>query len=361
VENATEIIVTLSEGKLEYEAEVIGRDQKLDMALIKIKAAGDLPIVTLGDSDTLEIGEWVMAIGNPFGLGGTVTAGIVSQKGRVIGAGPYDNFIQTDASINPGNSGGPLFNMKGEVVGINTAIIAGGQGIGFAIPVNMAKDVLVQLKEHGRVTRGWIGVSIQTLTPELARSFGLKDPSGALVSSVNPGEPAEAGGLKAGDIILSFDGKPIGVLNDLPRVVASTPPGKSVEVVVTRDNKKKTLTVKVGRKRDEGAEEVARGEDKDGAGANRVGLSVQSLTPETAKKLGLADTGGVVVSYVSPESPAADAGLRRGDVVREINRRAITGVKDYKSAVSSAKSNGEMLFLIRRRESTIYVVVKLDG
>jgi serine protease Do len=285
----------------------------------------------------------------------------VSQKGRVIGAGPYDNFIQTDASINPGNSGGPLFNMRGEVVGINTAIIAGGQGIGFAIPVNMAKDVLKQLKEHGRVTRGWIGVSIQTLTPELARSFGLKEPSGALVSSVNPGEPAEAAGLKAGDIIVSFDNKKIGALNDLPRVVAATPPGRSVEVVVTRDKKKKTLTVKVGRKMDEGATEVARGEDKDGGGANSVGLSVQSLTPEMAKKLGLADTRGVIVSYVSPESPAADAGLRRGDVIREINRRAVTNAKDYKRTVSSAKSGEDLLFLIIRRESTIYVIVKLDG
>ena len=224
IEEASEIVVTLSESKVEYKAEVIGRDQKLDLALIKIKADSDLPTVKLGDSDSLEIGEWVMAIGNPFSLGGTVTVGIVSQKGRVIGAGPYDNFIQTDASINPGNSGGPLFNMNGDVVGINTAIVAGGQGIGFAIPVNMAKGVLGQLKEHGRVTRGWIGVSIQALTPELARSFGLKEPSGALVSSVNPGEPAESAGLKAGDIIVSFDSKKIGILSDLPRTVASTPP-----------------------------------------------------------------------------------------------------------------------------------------
>ena len=355
IEDATEVIVTFSEGRVEYKAEVIGRDQKLDLALIKIKADGDLPTVMLGDSDGLEIGEWVMAIGNPFGLGGTVTAGIVSQKGRVIGAGPYDNFIQTDASINPGNSGGPLFNMRGEVVGINTAIVAGGQGIGFAIPINMVKNVLGQLKKHGRVTRGWIGVSIQSLTPELARSFGLKEPSGALVSSVNRGEPAEAGGLKAGDIIVSFDGKKISVLNDLPRTVAATTPGKSVQVVVIRDDKRKTLTVKVGTKREEG--EIIEAKGPEGKGAGRVGLRVETVTSEMASRLGLDNTAGVIISQVAPDSPAEEAGLKRGDVIREINRRPVAGVKDYKRAVSSAKG-AELLFLIQRRGSTIYVVVK---
>src|SRR3990172_5453052 len=218
IENATEILVTLSgKDKLEYTAKVIGRDSQLDVALIKIETDEELPVAALGDSDKLEIGEWVVAIGNPFGLGGSVTAGIVSQKGRVIGAGPYDNFIQTDASINPGNSGGPLFNLKGEVVGINTAIIAGGQGIGFATPINMVKEILLQLKDTGHVTRGWIGVSIQELTPELAKSFGLKDTNAVLISSVNPTEPAHKGGLKAGDIVTSFDGRKITELSALPR------------------------------------------------------------------------------------------------------------------------------------------------
>src|SRR3972149_2214424 len=236
IENATEILVTLSgKDKLEYPAKVIGKDSQLDVALIKIEADGDLPVAALGDSDKLDIGEWVVAIGNPFGLGGSVTAGIVSQKGRVIGAGPYDNFIQTDASINPGNSGGPLFNLREEVGGLNTAIVAGGQGIGFATPINMVKEVLLQLKETGKVTRGWIGVSIQDLTPELARSFGLKEARGVLISSVNPGEPADQAGLKAGDIIVSFDGKPVNEISDLPRIVATTPPGKSVERKALRD------------------------------------------------------------------------------------------------------------------------------
>ncbi|MBI5233071.1 MAG: trypsin-like peptidase domain-containing protein, partial [Deltaproteobacteria bacterium] len=196
IEHATEIIVTLSEGKKEYKAEVIGADTKLDIALIKITTDGEPPVTVLGDSDELKVGEWVLAIGNPFGLGGTVTAGIVSQKGRVIGAGPYDNFLQTDASINPGNSGGPLFNLSGEVIGINTAIIAGGQGIGFATPINMVKDVLIQLKDKGKVTRGWIGVTIQEVTPELVKSFGLKDTKGVLISSTIPGDPADVGGIK---------------------------------------------------------------------------------------------------------------------------------------------------------------------
>jgi serine protease Do len=246
IENASEIIVTLSEGKKEYNAEIIGQDKNLDIALIRIHADNGLPVAALGDSDPLKIGEWVMAIGNPFGLGGSVTAGIVSQKGRAIGAGPYDNFIQTDASINPGNSGGPLFNTRGEVVGINTAIIAGGQGIGFATPINMVKDVLLQLKEHGSVTRGWIGVSIQELTPELAKTFGLKEPRGALISSVNPGDPADRAGIEAGDIIVSFDGKLIDELNDLPRVVASTAPGSTAAVRVIRNGREKNFTDNAG-------------------------------------------------------------------------------------------------------------------
>ncbi|MEK7841530.1 MAG: trypsin-like peptidase domain-containing protein, partial [Deltaproteobacteria bacterium] len=225
VENAEEIIVTLSDKKeKEYKAKLVGKDVRLDVALIKIDANGDLSVAALGDSDKVEIGEWVVAIGNPFGLVHTVTAGIVSAKGRVIGAGPYDNFIQTDAAINPGNSGGPLFNLKGEVVGINTAIIAGGQGVGFATPINMAKDILLQLKEKGSVTRGWIGVGIQEVTPDLAKSFGLKDKQGALVSSVQEGEPANKAGIKPGDIIVEFDGKEINEVSDLPRTVASITP-----------------------------------------------------------------------------------------------------------------------------------------
>ncbi|MEK7774038.1 MAG: PDZ domain-containing protein, partial [Deltaproteobacteria bacterium] len=317
---------------------------------------------SLGNSDNLQIGEWVLAIGNPFGLGGTVTAGIVSQKGRVIGAGPYDNFIQTDASINPGNSGGPLFNMRGEVVGINTAIIAGGQGIGFATPVNMAKDVLVQLKERGKVTRGWIGVSIQELTPDLAASFGLKETKGALVSSVAPGDPADKAGLKGGDIIVSFDGKPINELSDLPRTVASTRPGKNVELKVIRDGREKSMLITVGmRKEEEASAEEAPPEEKEAAPDKRFGLSVQPLTPEIAKKLGIAGTEGVIISSVRPDGPAAVVGLRRGDVIKEIDHKPVNNVKDYNRALAAVEKNESVLFLVMRGNNTLYVVIRPKG
>lgn len=357
IENATEIIVTLSEDKKEYKAIVVGQDQKLDIALIKIKPEEKLPIAVLGDSDELQIGEWVLAIGNPFGLGGTVTAGIVSQKGRVIGAGPYDNFLQTDASINPGNSGGPLFNTNGEVVGINTAIVAGGQGIGFATPINMVKEVLLQLKETGRVTRGWIGVSIQDLTPELAKSFGVKEARGVLISSVNPNEPADQAGLKAGDIIISFDGRQVNELSDLPRVVATTPPGKNAEVKVLRDGKERVFFVKVGTKVDEDIDEPAANQDN-GSPDKRLGISAQPITPEIAKRLGKKETDGVIISSVKPDSAASEAGLKRGDLVKEIDRKPIRGMADYSRALNEAEKNDIVLFLVERGGNTIYVIVK---
>src|SRR3990167_818758 len=253
VEKATEIKVTIGDGK-DYDAKVVGTDAKTDLALLKINPKDDLLGVALGDSDKLQVGDWVIAIGNPFGLEHTVTAGIVSAKGRVIGAGPYDNFIQTDASINPGNSGGPLFNLAGEVVGINTAIIASGQGIGFAIPINMAKDLLSQLEEKGKVTRGWLGVAVQDITPELAKSFNLPDEKGALISNVFPNSPAEKAGLKSGDIILSYNGKPIETAHALPILVAETPAKQTVPVDIWRNGRRQTVPVNVaemGEKQDE--------------------------------------------------------------------------------------------------------------
>jgi serine protease Do len=346
IENATEIIVTLSNNrKKEYEAEVVGKDANLDIALLRIDPLGrELHTVALGDSDGLKIGEWVVAIGNPFGLGGSVTAGIVSQKGRVIGAGPYDNFIQTDASINPGNSGGPLFNLSGEVVGVNTAIIAGGQGIGFATPVNMVKAVLVQLKEKGKVTRGWIGVSIQEITPELAASFGLEEPVGALVSAVIPGDPAEKAGIEPGDIIVEFDGKPIENVNDLPRTVAATAPGKKAEIKLIREGKEKVLSVEIAEKREAGEE--APPEEEEARVEERLGLSVQSITPEIAERFGIKDMEGVLVNAVKPGSPAADAGIRRGDIIKEINRKPVRNVDEYSESIKDAAKDDIILFLV---------------
>ncbi|MEE9543155.1 MAG: DegQ family serine endoprotease, partial [Thermodesulfobacteriota bacterium] len=357
IENATEIVVTFSEDKKEYKATVIGSDEKLDIGLIKIEADHDLPVATLGDSDILKVGEWVVAIGNPFGLGGTVTAGIISQKGRVIGAGPYDDFLQTDASINPGNSGGPLFNLSGEVVGINTAIIARGQGIGFAIPINIVKEVLLQLREAGSVSRGWIGVSIQALTPDLAEHFGLEDDKGVLVSGVTPGDPADKAGIEAGDIIVEFNGKPIEELGTLPRTVAVTPKGTRVRVKLLRDGKPITLNVKVGERKDD---QLARVETKEPVEEDKLGISVQLITPELADQLGLAaDTKGVVVSTIKGESPAAMAGLRRGDIIREINRAKVDNLNDYKKAIGAWKAGKSILLLVQRGKGIFYVTIRI--
>jgi len=352
VENASDIKISLSD-KEEFDAKVIGRDPKTDVALIKIEAKKDLPATPLGDSGKLRVGEWVVAIGNPFGLGHTVTSGIVSAKGRIIGAGPYDDFIQTDASINPGNSGGPLFNLNGEVVGINTAIVASGQGIGFAIPINVAKDLLLQLREKGRVTRGWLGVQVQQVTPELAKSFGLDRERGALVADVVPDTPAERAGIERGDVIVEFNGRKIEHMNDLPRVVASTQPGADVEVKVLRKGQEKMVRVKVSEMSEE---RVARG----GGGTieEGLGMTVQELTPEIARSLGLSETRGVVVSNVEDESPAGEAGIQRGDVIVEVNQKKVSNLREYRAALGRTGGTESWLFLVRRGNNVLYVALK---
>ncbi len=349
VENAKEIIITLHDER-DFRAEVIGRDKKTDLALIKIEAEEDLPVAPIGDSDKLGVGEWVIAIGNPFGLAETVTAGIASAKGRVIGAGPYDDFIQTDASINPGNSGGPLFNFWGEVVGINTAIIATGQGIGFAIPINMAKELLPQLKEKGRVTRGWLGVGIQGVTKQLAESFALKEKKGALVAQVFKDGPAEKAGIQQGDIILEFDGKEINDFGDLPRIVASTPVEKDVTVKVFRNGQIITLQARVAEM--EEPTEIAKAPSR-----KPLGIIVQDITPEIARSLGLEAETGVVVTGVEPGSPAAEAGIQRGDVIYEVERKPIKDAEEFEQAIEAAVGKENILFLIRRGESTLFVAI----
>jgi serine protease Do len=349
VEDADQINVKLANGK-EYEGKIVGRDPKTDLALVKIEGASDLHPLKLGNSEDLKVGSWVVAVGSPFGLEQTVTAGIVSAKGRVIGSGPYDNFIQTDASINPGNSGGPLINMKGEVVGINTAIIASGQGIGFAIPINMAKEVAPQLQEKGHVTRGWLGVSIQEVTPELAKSFDLKEKKGALVSQVVSGGPAEKAGIEQGDIILEFDGKEVSDSKDLPRIVASTPVGKAVTLKVSRNGKIIDRQVKLGEM--EGKVEVTKAPSH-----KSLGFTVQNLTPEIAKGLGLKKETGVVVTQVEPGSPAANAGIQTGDVIREVNRKPVKDVEDFVQKVEKAKGPDNVLFLIQRGQNNLFAAV----
>ena len=348
VEDADTIKVKLATGK-EYDGKVVGRDPKTDLALVKIDAS-DLHALPLGNSDELKVGSWVVAVGSPFGLEQTVTAGIVSAKGRVIGSGPYDNFIQTDASINPGNSGGPLINTKGEVVGINTAILAQGKGIGFAIPINMAKDIAPQLQEKGHVTRGWLGVSIQEMTPELAKSFGLTDNKGALVAQVMSGSPAEKAGIEQGDVIVEFDGKAISESKDLPQVVASTPVGKSVNVKLLRNGKTVDRSVKVS----EMEENVA---VANAPAHKTLGITVQNLTPEMARRLRIKTDTGVVVTGVEPGSPAANAGIQTGDVIREVNRKPVKDVDDLRQKVEQAKDQNNILLLVKRGENNMFAAV----
>ena len=352
VNGADEIKVKLNDGR-EFKAEVKGVDQKLDLALIRITTKEPLPFAVLGDSDQIEVGEWVMAIGNPFGLSETVTAGIVSAKGRVIGSGPYDDYIQTDASINPGNSGGPLFNTHGEVIGINTAIVAGGQGIGFAIPVNMAKAIVPQLRDKGKVTRGWLGVAIQPVTPDLAQSFGLAGEKGALVSEVVTGSPAEKAGITTGDIILEFDGKTISEMNELPRIVATTQVGRKVPVRILHEGNQKELTIEVDRLKD--------GESgEQGTAADSLGLTVRELTGELAAKLGVKETHGVIVAELKPDGQAMEAGIARGDLIKEINGKKITTVADYEAAVSAHKKGTVIRFLLRRGDGSRFVAFKVE-
>jgi serine protease Do len=350
VEDADQIKVKLANGK-EYDGKVVGRDPKTDLALVKIDGASDLHPLAMGNSDELQVGSWVVAVGSPFGLEETVTAGIVSAKGRVIGSGPYDNFIQTDASINPGNSGGPLINTKGEVVGINTAILAEGRGIGFAIPISMAKNIASQLEEKGHVTRGWLGVGIQDLTPDLTKSFGLSDKKGALVSQVMPGSPAAKAGIEQGDVILEFDGKAIADSKDLPQMVASTPVDKSVNVKVYRNGKTIDREVKISAMEDT-AEASAKPMHK-----KTLGISVQNLTPQLARRLRSSSDSGVVVTRVEPGSPAADAGIQTGDIIREVNRKGVKDADDLIQKIEQAKDQNNILLLVQRGPNNLFAAV----
>lgn len=354
VEKTDEITVMLSNEK-EYDAEIIGRDSKTDLALIRIKSDEDLEPLPLGDSDNLEVGDWVVAIGNPFGLDHTVTAGIVSAKYRRIGTGGYENFIQTDASINPGNSGGPLLNTSGEVVGINSAIFSGNGGsigIGFAIPVNMAKKLLPQLKK-GKVVWGWLGVMIQDVTKELKEKLNLMNEKGALVADVTPGGPAEKGGIERGDVIVTFDNKEIQEMDELPFIVASTPVGKIVNVEVMRRGEKKTFKIKVGELNveKEGSPVVEESAD--------LGITVEAITPEIAQRFGLSDKEGLIIVQVEQNSPASEAGIRPGDIILEIDQEPINDPKVYKQKIRKYKKGDTILFLMKRGGTTIYMTLEV--
>ncbi|MBF6570683.1 MAG: DegQ family serine endoprotease [Candidatus Binataceae bacterium] len=358
VGEASEIHVTLSDQR-EFKARVIGKDSKTDLALIKIDTKVPLTYATLGDSDKTEVGDWVIAIGNPFGFSLTVTSGIVSAKGRALG-GNYDNFIQTDASINPGNSGGPLFDTNGAVIGINTAIYSStgtNAGIGFAIPVDLAKGIMDQLKSRGRVIRGWLGVEIQQVTPDLAQQFGLAKPEGALVANVVEDGPAAKAGIKRGDIIMTFDGRPVPDEHHLPEMVAQTQIDKTVPLEILRDGKNMKLEVKVGE-----LKETKLASAKSEEGNNNWGLQVQELTPEIAQQLNLKSDKGVVVRGVTPDTPGADAGVQPGDVLLEVNHKKVSSVQDFLSQAKAAKDGKKpALLLVQRGDATLYTVIKPES
>ena len=364
IEGADSIKVNLQAGKngdVSYDAEVIGTDKETDLALLKIKADKPLPYLVFGDSDSLKVGQWVMAIGNPFGLDHTVTAGIVSAKGRTIGAGPYDNFIQTDASINPGNSGGPLINLDGQVIGINTAIVASGQGIGFAIPSGLARQVIEQLKEYKSVKRGWLGVSIQDVDENSAKALGLEQARGALVSSVTAGDPAQKAGIKAGDVIVAVDGVSVEDAGDLTRKIGDLLPGVKITLSVWRDGGTVKIPLVLGER---SAEKVAQGGGRGGQesrGEDVLGLGVRPVTEAEAKALELDGPQGLLVVEVSQGSPAAQSDLNAGDVILEANGKAVNTVKAFREVIEGdGKAKGVVMLLIKRQGRNVFRTVPLS-
>lgn len=356
IRKADEIEVVLEDGS-KHAATVVGTDPKTDIALLKINAGKPLPEVNLGNSSTLEIGDSVFAIGNPFGLGNTVTSGIVSAKGRSLGLGAYDDFIQTDAAINPGNSGGPLFNLNGEVVGVNSAIIAGGQGIGFAIPINLANSIFTQLKASGKVVRGWLGVIVQELSPEISASLGLDNTDGALISDIAQGGPAEKAGLQRGDIITEVDGKRIIDMPELPKTIAGYKPDTFATLKVVRDGKEQVLRVKLGELPED--DKVAEAEQPEKKVEGKLGLVVSEVTPQLMRRLRISKKEGIVVTNVISGSSASEAGFKVGDIILEVERENVDSLSDYNKALSSAGDKKNLLFLVKRQNRTVYLALKI--
>jgi serine protease Do len=356
VSEADEVLVKLSD-KREFKAKIIGADKRTDVALIKIEGA-NLPKVTIGDPSLLKVGEWVAAIGSPFGLENTMTAGIVSAKGRALPQENFVPFIQTDVAINPGNSGGPLFNLRGEVVGINSQIYSrsgGSMGLSFSIPIDVAIDISNQLKSSGKITRGWLGVAIQELTKELAESFGMKNTNGALIAGVEKGGPAEKGGLQAGDVITKFDGKAIVNSSDLPRAVGGAKPGKAVPVEVMRKGANKTLSVAVGEMPTDPSEVVAQSRAVPKPEANKIGLTLRELTPAQKKKLN-GKNGLLVIDSIGV---AAQAGIRRGDVIMGLNNSESQSVELFNKQINAVPAGKTVAVLVLRGENTLYVPLKM--
>ncbi len=353
IEDADQIKVKLKD-ESEFDATIVGRDPNTDIALLKIEAEKKFATVKLGDSDALQVGQWVVAIGSPFGLEQTVTAGIVSAKGRVIGSGPYDDFIQTDASINPGNSGGPLLNMQGEVVGINTAIVASGQGIGFAIPINLARDIIVALKDEGEVTRGWLGVAIQDLSPEMAEYYNIESKKGVFVADVFEGDPADQAGIQPKDIIIAVNGEKINTSRQLTGIIAKIPVNDSAKIKILRNGKEKTVSVKIAKRPEERLASRGRSPEQ----AQEFGIRVSDLTPEIAQRFNIDESVGVIVTQVEGGSKGDGADVRVGDIIKEINRQPVKNTTEYKSLLREIES-GETVNLFIRRKNAGFLVAKL--
>lgn len=350
INGADKITVALADEK-EFDAEIIGSDPYTDIALIKINNGTDLPHVELGDSDALRVGEWVLAIGNPFGLAQTVTAGIVSAKGRVIGSGPYDDFIQTDASINPGNSGGPLINMQGEVIGINTMIIAGGQGIGFAIPINLSKEIIKQLQSSGDVSRGWLGVTIQDLKEDIAKYYGIGDKKGVLVLDVVAGDPADEAGIKPKDIIIEINAKAVTSSRELTKRIANIKTGETAKIKVLRDGREKIFKVKIGERPSLLASSALRHKSDE-----ELGIQAATITPQIARRFNIRENSGIIVTAVNPESKADKAGVAKGDIITEVNLEKINSIHKFKTVLKSVKKGARVSFLIYRMHTGLIVI-----
>jgi serine protease Do len=363
VSRASRITVILHDNS-RHEAKVVGRDDKTDLALLKIDAKEKLSFVTWGDSDQAKVGDWVVAVGNPFGLGGTVTAGIISAVGRNINEGPYDDYLQIDAPINRGNSGGPTFNLGAEVIGVNTAIYSpsgGSVGIGFAVPSNVAKDVVRQLKETGRVTRGWLGVAIQGITPAIAKSLGLDPdrPSGALVASVTANSPAEKAGIRQGDVIKAAGGRRVAQVGDLPRIVAGTPPGQSLDLTILRGGKEMTLSARLGELSDSPKPVAAVTPEEDRTDA--LGLQLSAITPELRRQHRIPkEVEGVVITRVADQSPAASAGVQPGDVIVSVDQTPVETPSQAAEQLKQAAARGTVLLLVNRRGSSQFVGLSLN-
>lgn len=366
IAQATQIAVTLTDGT-QFDAELVGSDEKTDLALLKIDAGRPLPAVSFGDSDKVRPGDWVIAIGNPFGLGGTVTVGVISARNRNINAGPYDDFLQLDAAINRGNSGGPSFNTDGQVVGVNSAIFSptgGNIGIGFAIPSNLVRSVVEQLREKGSVERGWLGVHIQKVTPDIAEGLGIGEPRGALVAEVTPDSPAEAAGLRRGDVVLRFADQPVPEMRDLARLVAATPVGKRVPMTVWRKGKEITLEVKIGPQPSEAklSDRGTGGRPEDRATIDALGVELAVLTPALRERYEIDEQDGVVVTRVRPLSPLGEQDVRPGDVIISVGQSDVTSPRDVATQVEEAKASKQksLLLLVSRHGNRRFVAVKLD-